>query len=307
MEAELPEASAMPDLNLKKALLTRNNWLLPGNDHPVKVLHALTGGLSNNSFLLQVGNEQLVLRLPNQVHDNIWLDNANELAVHSNAANMGIAVNIVYAEPEQGILVTRYISDAICMPENVNLLGFIELLARLLKQVHVLEPPVTILNPEQRVQHYLSKLEQQAKFDLNKLNYFISPMYRLMKQEWQQSYVHCCCHNDLVLGNILHHNHYLLLLDWEYAALGNPYFDLAALTLNFNMTHIQSRHLLMAYERDVLSLKCEQRLISNQAIYLYLELLWYQLHGIIEDKPKLLVCAEQRKLDLMPLLNKLAF
>lgn len=306
METALPKARISSNINLNKALLTRNNWLLPDNDHPAQVLHALNGGLSNNSFLLQVGEEQLVLRLSNQANSNIWLNNANELAVHANAADMELSVNIIYAEPEQGILVTRYIPNANCAPENINILGFIESLARLLKQVHELESPAVILKPEQRVQYYLSELEQNAKFDLSKLNYFNAPMHKLIKQEWKRAYVHCCCHNDLVLGNILHHNHRLLLLDWEYAALGDPYFDLAALTLNFNMTNIQSRHLLMAYESDILQLESEQRLRYNQAIYLYLELLWYQLHGIIEDKPKLLVCAEQRKLDLMHLLNKLA-
>jgi thiamine kinase-like enzyme len=37
----------------------------------------------------------------------------------------------------------------------------------------------------------------------------------------------CLCHNDLTAGNLMREGNELVAIDWEYAAMGSRYFDVA--------------------------------------------------------------------------------
>ena len=55
------------------------------------------------------------------------------------------------------------------------------------------------------------------------------------------------CHNDLLIGNFLDEGHTLRILDWEYAGMGDPYFDLANFSTNHELDESGDRILLEAY------------------------------------------------------------
>lgn len=55
------------------------------------------------------------------------------------------------------------------------------------------------------------------------------------------------CHNDLLAGNILDAGDRLWLVDWEYAGIGNPLFDLANVSGNSQLTNEQDQIFLTAY------------------------------------------------------------
>ena len=55
------------------------------------------------------------------------------------------------------------------------------------------------------------------------------------------------CHNDLLIGNFLDEGHALRILDWEYAGMGDPYFDLANFSTNHELDESGDRMLLEAY------------------------------------------------------------
>lgn len=304
MEPPLSAATPVSGLNLEAALLTRRDWHLPGNDQPAQLLRELEGGLSNTSFVLQVGDDRLVLRLPTHSTPVFDLDPGHEAAVLARAAQAGLAPPLIYASAEQRLLVTRYLSGVSGSPQQVERPGFITALARLLQQVHALEAPACVLSPKQKAQDYWTALRQLATIDSFRFEPLQTPMNRLMDQVWHQYPPSSCCHNDLVLDNILYSQDRLFLLDWEYAALGDPYFDLAALVLNFNMDQHQTRELLVAYEGQFQT-TAQQHLRASQAIYLYLELLWYQLQGGLRDDPQLLERTRQRERSLLTLLAQL--
>jgi thiamine kinase-like enzyme len=58
------------------------------------------------------------------------------------------------------------------------------------------------------------------------------------------------CHNDLLPGNVLAadaHPGHALLVDWEYAGMGHPYFDLGNLAVNNAFDESAQDRLLEAY------------------------------------------------------------
>jgi thiamine kinase-like enzyme len=56
----------------------------------------------------------------------------------------------------------------------------------------------------------------------------------------------CLCHNDLLNANFLDDGR-LRILDWEYAGMGDPFFDLANFAVNHEFSEEQEALLLQAY------------------------------------------------------------
>ncbi len=55
------------------------------------------------------------------------------------------------------------------------------------------------------------------------------------------------CHHDLQLQNLIDDGQRLWIVDWECAAMGNPYFDLGGLGANAELDEAEERVLLVAY------------------------------------------------------------
>jgi len=58
------------------------------------------------------------------------------------------------------------------------------------------------------------------------------------------------CHNDLNVKNILWHNDKTILLDFEYAAVNDCYFDLASISVEFALSETDDIHMLDIYFGD---------------------------------------------------------
>ena len=59
------------------------------------------------------------------------------------------------------------------------------------------------------------------------------------------------CHNDLLNANFLDDGERLRIVDWEYAGMGDRFFDLANFSVNHELDATQSEMLLEAYVGDV--------------------------------------------------------
>lgn len=58
------------------------------------------------------------------------------------------------------------------------------------------------------------------------------------------------CHNDLNVKNILWHEDKAVLLDFEYAAVNDCYFDLASISVEFSLSETDDIHMLDMYFGD---------------------------------------------------------
>lgn len=71
-----------------------------------------------------------------------------------------------------------------------------------------------------------------------------------MLQLYQSSNDSCFCHNDLHLSHIIK-GEQLTILDWEYAATGNRYFDLAGCVLVNQLNRTQTETFLHEYAQHL--------------------------------------------------------
>ncbi len=59
------------------------------------------------------------------------------------------------------------------------------------------------------------------------------------------------CHNDLLNANFIDDGTRIRIIDWEYAGMGDPFFDLGNFSINHELTPTEDEILLTAYDGGV--------------------------------------------------------
>ena len=142
---------------------------------------------------------------------------SQELMVWSRAAQDGLAPRIVYAdEKEQAVICERV--DAIEQPVSGKALGM------LCRQIHALPGVSHQLTLASDIEHYLKQLPAHRADPWRAAMQTAGAEKALAKLAADTLYL---CHNDLTPGNLMSHGDHLIAIDWEYAAMGSRYFDVA--------------------------------------------------------------------------------
>lgn len=100
----------------------------------------------------------------------------------------------------------------------------VDVLAKALSVIH--SQPITgrPLDLTARWEHYRQFAKLDANNSLVRKSYALHQVIDKLASDSQDI---CLCHNDLSLGHVLSTEPFVIV-DWEYASMGNRYFDLAA-------------------------------------------------------------------------------
>lgn len=265
MVTALPKAA---QLKIQQALAQWQHWQCPS---PLllepTIKHTLPGGLSNNALVVASGEREFVVRLDGQSPERLGLSRAAEWRAHRNAAAQSLAPLPVYFNPELGVLITEYCQqDAHSLDDAAGL----EALAALLRKIHKLPAVKFRLRPLDRATHYLGLLGQH-----NLSRDFTDACARL-----RDAATSCLCHNDLLRENRLQCQQRLIAIDWEYAAMGDPWFDLAVICEGDQLCDSDCLQLCHCYLQEPPNREQLQRLEDNRLAYRVLTELWQQATGL---------------------------
>jgi len=205
---------------------------VPGGERAGQLLRAVPGmsgavlrerlsnGPTNTSFRVQCEGESFVLRLDKPEAARLGLDRSNEYRVYQTAFDAGLTPRPVYSDPEAGVFLRRFQAGKTWTAADLENPARLELLACLLAKLHSLPRVGEARDPVIAARRYARQLADEK------------PRLILAQAEglWQQLGDYpsglSICHNDLVCQNILD-GETLMLIDWEYAGVGDPFFDLA--------------------------------------------------------------------------------
>ncbi len=248
---------------LAAALATAGAWALaPRPGGQPRVLRRLPGGVSNDSWLLAWGEHRLVLRLDGVDAAAPGLDRSEEVVGQAAAAAAGLAPRPRYRGP--GFLVSDYlVSDD--RDSNGPDPGDPVARSGLLRRIHGLAVNARRLD----LDNYLSACEAAAgarvPADLPAL------ARRCCAALGRTGEAPVLCHNDLTAANCLGHGGRLVALDWEYAARGDRWLDLARCAGDDPAAH-------QAYLGRPPTAAEDRALAAGRALLPYLDSLWYALH-----------------------------
>ncbi len=208
---------------------------------------ALSGGITNRNYRVRAGDEDLVLRLPGRDTDLLGIDRDAEREANTAAAAAGIAPDVVaYLEPGS-CLVTRFVAGT--APEEGDLRdpALLHPVVRALSAFHA-GPPLTArfspfaLGPAYRAIAQERGLALPAGVDAAAaIAAEVEPLLTGPEHEAVP------CHNDLLPSNLLFDGDRVRIIDWEYAGMGDRYFDLANLSVNNGFGPDDDARVLEAY------------------------------------------------------------
>jgi thiamine kinase len=208
---------------------------------------------------------------------SLQLDVAQEYAAHAAAAAADLAPRIVLAEPAQRLLVMEFVPGVPWSAADVR--SRIARLASRLRTLHALAPPATLASFG-LVEGVFSLIDRAhgrgaAGLDTERLRSRATALAKDHRPSGQPAF----CHNDLHHLNLL--GDQPLFVDWEYAAVGDPLVDLAALATYHDFDLLQRTELLRCY--------ASQRGMADFdvvcALFDALHIAWLLVAGVWDDTP----------------------
>jgi len=227
------------------------------------------GGTSNHSFLVYAGAETLVLRLDGVDPARNAIHRDTEFQVHAAAAAADLAPTPHFHDADAGVLLVDYIApdplpDVVKDPASD--------VADLLRAIHALRvDDAPRLSLAARIVHYETQVRRRCRPASADLMQIIAPpIMRACQALDADAADGVICHNDLTPANRLYHGGRLYALDWEYAACGSRWFDLAVACDR----QITAPALLAAYLQRSPTARESALFADSQRVAHYLELLW---------------------------------
>ena len=208
-------------------------------------LEALGGGITNRNFKVEVDGESFVLRIGGKDTSLLGIDREAEHAATLGAAALGIGPEVVaFLEPE-GYLVTRFVEGQPLPVEEVRRPQRLRDVAGTLRRVHEGPAFPSRFDSFRVVEAYLATAASrgvsappayvQAKETADAVERARGPQPRHP------------CHNDLLNANFIQKNGEVRIVDWEYAGMGDRFFDLANFSINHELSEAENEELLAAY------------------------------------------------------------
>jgi thiamine kinase-like enzyme len=212
------------------------------------VVKPLGGGLTNRNYLVDIDGETYVVRMAGVGAEELLIDRPREAAAVRAAVAAGVAPELVAHLPDYTVTVTRFVRGKPLAAEQIPQGDILGRVAKTVRAYH--DHPITeglaAFSPFAAVRYYYSKAKEKnvpLPADLGQA----MEMLDRIEQAVRTADPHCLCHNDLLLGNFIDAGTALKIIDWEYAGLGDRFFDLGNFAAHNELNEDQERQLLEHY------------------------------------------------------------
>jgi thiamine kinase-like enzyme len=263
-----------------EAQLLRRLRRLPFAREPIAI-EPIPGGITNRNFVLRTGEQTYVARLCEEL-PLLGISRRNEVVCQQAASSWGLAPEVVHHEP--GLLISRFVEGrtlaAADVREPATLIRLSALLQRLHQSWDTMTGEVLYFCPFQVVRTYTrtaARLGAELPVEIDGLLEDARSLSRRIAP-----FRPVLCHNDLLPGNLIDDGHRLWLVDWEYAGIGHPLFDLANLSANAALDDGQESALLTAY-RSQADARDLAELQIFRAVSMLREALWATIQTVASD------------------------
>ncbi len=206
----------------------------------------LRGGITNSNYRVEQGSQAFVLRITGADTELLGVNREHEYQANLIAGRLGIAPEVVYFIRPEGYLVTRFINGRPLPPEEITRPENIRRVAEVVRRIHSMPDIPGRFSVFRAIEAYS---EAARRFGVDFPNDYDRLMERVQEAEaalQQHPAAPCPCHNDLLNANFLVDGQ-LYILDWEYAGMGDGFFDLANFSDHHNLSDEQDRWLLECY------------------------------------------------------------
>ena len=210
--------------------------------HEIKIICPLKKGLISEIYLCNFNNIKSVIRLDLEIPDWLKIQRDSEIRILDLNNNDKSEKNILYHDLQRGILIRRFIEGNKFILNKINSDQQLELLGRAIKEIHKTNYEKDAVN---NFSNSINRYKEILKYKIQK-DPILEIGFEIYEDLYRESHPMVFSHNDLTQENIIWNRKYVFI-DWEYAGINNPLFDIASIISSYSLNDQQIVSLWRGY------------------------------------------------------------
>ena len=210
--------------------------------HEIKIICPLKKGLISEIYLCNFNNIKSVIRLDLEIPDWLKIQRDSEIRILDLNNNDKSEKNILYHDLQRGILIRRFIEGNKFNLNKINSDQQLELLGRAIKEIHKTNYEKDAVN---NFSNSINRYKEILKYKIQK-DPILEIGFEIYEDLYRESHPMVFSHNDLTQENIIWNRKYVFI-DWEYAGINNPLFDIASIISSYSLNDQQIVSLWRGY------------------------------------------------------------
>ena len=210
--------------------------------HEIKIICPLKKGLISEIYLCNFNNIKSVIRLDLEIPDWLKIQRDSEIRILDLNNNDKSEKNILYHDLQRGILIRRFIEGNKFILNKINSDQQLELLGRAVKEIHKTNYEKDSVN---NFSNAINRYKEILKYKIQK-DPILEIGFEIYEDLYRESHPMVFSHNDLTQENIIWNRKYVFI-DWEYAGINNPLFDIASIISSYSLNDQQIVSLWRGY------------------------------------------------------------
>jgi thiamine kinase-like enzyme len=245
---------------------------------------ALEGGITNRNFRVVVGGRDVVVRVPGKDTSELGIDRAAEAQAAQAAARLGLGPPVAAVIEDPRCIATEFVPGETMSAESLQ--GDREVIgvASILRTLHESGEAIqTDFDPFEVIRDHGERAVARGAS--------LPPEYEEADRLAREIRIKLTSplhdpvftHNDLLPANLIRSSDGALhLLDWDYAGMGNRFFDLANFAINAGLSEHHRDLLLSSYFGEVTEAN-RATLNLMRVMSDFREAMWGVLQGSLSD------------------------
>ena len=187
---------------------------------------SLSGGLTNENYLVEAGGERYVMRIPGTSTELLSIDRTNEVYNTRAAASTGIGPAVLEHIPQLDIMVLEFIPGPTMSAQTLQSESMARRMAESFKLMHVAPRFLKDFDMFRLIEYYLRIVEEhdvRIPSDYRERLPLVAEIERAVQVGTLPSVP---CHNDLLCENFIDDGHRLRIVDYELSGNNDACFDL---------------------------------------------------------------------------------
>ena len=239
-------------------------------------LSLLSGGITNRNYLVEAPGAPIrwVVRLAGNDTHLLGISREVEHAATVAAAGVGVGPEVTAFIRPEGYLVTRFIEGSPVSDDAVHQDETIQRVADSIRRVHDGPAIPGLFIPLRIVEAY--RALAAARSVIIPIEYELArAVGRRIELALLANPIELRpCHNDLLNANFIDDGLRIRIVDWEYAGMGDPFFDLGNFSVNHGLSPDEDAVLLEAYDRGPVQPDRLARLSLMRVVSDFREAMW---------------------------------
>ncbi|MGH2938750.1 MAG: phosphotransferase [Solirubrobacterales bacterium] len=207
----------------------------------------LEGGITNHNFRARFGGREVVVRLPGNDTELLGSDRSGEREANSLAAAAGIAPELVAAFDDPVVLVTAFVEGPTMEADELRDPRVLAEVGAALRRVHGCGTIGARFDAFRLVEDYAAATHSRGGEVPEAYERAHAMAARIEATPMFADEAPVLCHNDLLPANFIDSPDGVRLVDWEYAGMGNRWFDLGNFAVNNELGPDEEEDFLVGY------------------------------------------------------------